>query len=163
MDRVALLHTGGLVGRFFNQYVYLPFPVSADEARRIAEHHRLRGIVVQDRLMRRMFEVLCKGEKEVLLHPAMIDPDESGPSCIVACGQMFRSRYRSPGRGRRWESLRVRPYDLRSGTLYLKDSPWSRTGDVPELWVDVIGADDTTVRAVKVRAERLLREKKKEA
>jgi len=161
IDRVALLYTGGPVSRFFDHYLYLPFPVDEEDLRLLVAHRRLRGFVVQDRLMRRMLETLCRGEKEVFLHPAFLEPDEPGPSCIVACEQVFRSPYHVSGRALKgWEDLRIRPYPLKKGTLFLRDAPWHREGSLSELWVDIIGADAVTVRAVKVRAEQMLRKKR---
>ncbi len=158
--RVALLYTGGLVSRFFDHYLYLPFLPEKEELRTLIAHRRLRGFVVQDRFLRRMLETLCRGEKEVFLHPAFLEPEEPGPSCIVTCEQVFRSPYRVSGRALKgWNDLRISPYPLKQGTLFLRNAPWSRTGDLPEIWVDLIGADAAAVRAVKVRAERALRGK----
>ncbi len=158
--RVALLYTGGPVSRFFDHYLYLPFPVAEEILRMLVSHRRLRGFVVQDRLFRRKLEEMCRGEKEVFLHPMFLEPEETGPSCIVACEQAFRSRYRVSGRARKgWAGLRIKPYPVEQGTLFLRETPWFREGDLPELWVDIIGALDPAIRAVKVRTEQMLRGK----
>lgn len=158
--RVALLYTGGPVSRFFDHYLYLPFPVAEEVLRLLVTHRRLRGFVVQDRLFRRKLEEMCSGEKRVFLHPAFLEADEPGPSCLVACEQVFRSPCRVSGRALKgWSDLRIRPYPLARGTIFLRDAAYFREGTLPELWVDIVGASDAVVRAVKVRSERLLRGK----
>jgi len=158
--RVALLYAGGTVSRFFDHYLYLPFPVAEETLNALVAHRRLRGFVVQDRLFRRKLEELCGGGKEVFLHPAFLEADEPGPSCLVACEQVFRSPYRVSGRALKgWPDIRIRPYPLGIGSLFLRDAAWSREGSSPELWVDIVGAAPAAVRAVKVRAERMIRGK----
>jgi len=156
--QVSVLYTGGPLNRFFEYYLYLPFAVSEEDVRAIVAHRWLKGVVVQDRLLRRMFEAAFRGTKKVFLHPALLDPEEPGPSCLVACEQVFRSPHRVAEKASHgWKSLRVRPYPLPNGTMFLRDTPWFRPGDTDELWVDIIGATDERVRTIKGRAECFLK------
>ncbi len=165
IDRVALLYDGTPVGKFFNNYLYIPFPLTDEEARKIASHTRLRGVIVQDRLMRRMFQILFAGSKrEVLLHPAVLMTDEESPSYLAGNEQVFRSCYTSERRkDYQWKGTGMRLVNYRSHSFFFKEARLLREGDLPELWIDVLGCDDDTVRALKVRAERFLKEKRSSA
>lgn len=161
IDRVALLYDGRPVGKFFNHHLYIPFPMTEEDARRLAAHPRLRGVVVRDRLMQRMFASLFEGRREVLLHPATPrgDGDGAAPSYIAAAEQIFDSIYAAEHRkDYHWRSLGMRTANRRGHTIFLRDTKVLQEGSLTELWVDIIGADDATVRDLKVRAERYLKE-----
>lgn len=52
----------------------------------------------------------------------------------------------------------MRTANRRGHTIFLRDTKVLQEGSLTELWVDIIGADDATVRDLKVRAERYLKE-----
>ncbi|HNT27390.1 MAG TPA: hypothetical protein PKH10_04335 [bacterium] len=163
IDRVALLHDGRPVGKFFNHHLYIPFPLKEEEARQIAAHPRLRGVIVRDRLMQKMFESLFEGRREVLLHPATPRAESEGaaPSYLAGAEQVFSSIYTAEHRkDYHWRSLGLRTANRRGHTLFLRDTKVLQEGSLAELWVDIIGADDATVRDLKMRAERYLKEKR---
>lgn len=165
IDRVVLIYDGRPVGKFFNNYLYIPFGVTEEEARQIAAHTRLRGVVVQDRLMRRMFQTLFAGSKrEVLLHPAALVAREDAPSYLAGAEQVFRSCYTSERRkDYQWKIHGMQLANYRSWSFFLRSARFLKEGNLPELWIDIIGCDDETVRALKVRAERFLKEKRSSA
>jgi len=165
IDRVALIYDGRPIGKFFNNYLYIPFAVNEEEARQIAAQTRLRGVIVLDRLMRRMFQTLFAGTKrEVLLHPAALVAGEDAPSYLAGAEQVFRSCYTSERRKNyQWKGNGMLLANYRSWSFFLKGTRLLKEGNLPELWIDIIGSDDESVRALKVRAERFLKEKRSSA
>lgn len=165
IDRVALIYDGRPVGKFFNSYLYIPFAVTEEEARQIAAQTRLRGVIVQDRLMRRMFQTLfANSKREVLLHPMALVRGEDAPSYLAGAEQVFRSCYTSERRKNyQWKAAGMLLANYRSWSFFLKGARIMKEGNLPELWIDIIGSDDESVRALKMRAERFLKEKRSSA
>ena len=160
VERKVLVYKGENVGKYFSDHILLDGLVEMSDIEKIAALPRIKGIVVNDSMLKIHFEKLFP-HKEIILHPLSYTLTDNAPTYLSASTTVFTSVFKSDKRKNySWPDINLYLKNRKGCLEFISKKRLIKKGGRRELWVDLTETDSSALNFLKIQAENIVRSRR---